>query len=204
MNQTATRGGWTKQPEELRRRAILDAALGCFGRKGYASTSMQDVAAAAGLTKGGVYFHFPSKEAVRDALVAELTAVERFALNDPEVLAMSPALRLREQLRRLVDGMQLDGVGVLGTIAEFATRHGAGLEGARAFFFGAVGSLAETIAAGQREGSFRTDAEPALLAELLLASADGLALHHELDSAGIGLCRGNERVLDAMVLMLSR
>jgi len=84
------------------------------------------------------------------------------------------------------------------------TRHGAGLDAARAFFLGTVACLAETIAAGQREGVFRTDAEPALLAELLLASADGLALQREPDSAGIGMCRGNERVLDAMVLVLVR
>ncbi|WP_394615103.1 ScbR family autoregulator-binding transcription factor [Lentzea sp. JNUCC 0626] len=51
------------------REAILHAAAEEFDRLGYERTSLTAVLARAGLTKGAFYFHFPSKEAVADALV---------------------------------------------------------------------------------------------------------------------------------------
>jgi len=42
--------------------AILDAALPVFLRYGYRKTSMQDVAAAADISRQGLYLHFPGKE----------------------------------------------------------------------------------------------------------------------------------------------
>lgn len=44
-----------------RREEVLAAAARCFMRKGYESTSMDDVAEALGATKGRVYHHFRSK-----------------------------------------------------------------------------------------------------------------------------------------------
>jgi AcrR family transcriptional regulator len=62
-----------------RRAAILAAAAGAFAERGFADTSMDDVAAAAGITRLIVYRHFDSKEAlyvavlrhVRDRLAEE-------------------------------------------------------------------------------------------------------------------------------------
>jgi TetR/AcrR family transcriptional repressor of nem operon len=39
-------------------------AAEAFGDRGYAGTSLSDVLKASGVTKGGFYFHFPSKEAL--------------------------------------------------------------------------------------------------------------------------------------------
>lgn len=47
-----------------KRAAILDAALAEFRATGYEATSMDRVAAAAGVSKRTVYNHFPSKEAL--------------------------------------------------------------------------------------------------------------------------------------------
>jgi AcrR family transcriptional regulator len=43
------------------RRRLLDVAAGLFIARGYGAVSMQDIASAAGLTKGAVYGHFRSK-----------------------------------------------------------------------------------------------------------------------------------------------
>jgi AcrR family transcriptional regulator len=58
-------------PEQTRREQILSAARKCFVERGYHPTRMEDIAATAGLSKGGVYFHFDSKREVFDALVEE-------------------------------------------------------------------------------------------------------------------------------------
>jgi AcrR family transcriptional regulator len=54
---------------ESRRNRILDAATEVFGRLGYEATRMDDVAKAAGIAKGLVYKHFPSKDALFESLV---------------------------------------------------------------------------------------------------------------------------------------
>ncbi|MGA2521324.1 MAG: TetR/AcrR family transcriptional regulator [Acidimicrobiales bacterium] len=56
---------------EATRRALLDSAATKFLQKGYAATSLDEVAAGARVTKGAVYHHFPSKRAVYEALTEE-------------------------------------------------------------------------------------------------------------------------------------
>ncbi len=58
-------------PEQARREQILSAARRCFIENGYHPTRMDDIAKAAGLSKGGVYFHFESKALVFETLVTE-------------------------------------------------------------------------------------------------------------------------------------
>src|SRR2546430_6885971 len=58
----------TDRAEETRRR-ILDAAAAAFGERGYAATSLNDLIRSSGVTKGGFYFHFPSKEALAVAVI---------------------------------------------------------------------------------------------------------------------------------------
>lgn len=198
-----SRGGWTKQPEAVRRAAILDAARSCFCKKGYANTSMQDIAGAAGLTKGGVYFHFDSKEAILDTLVREFTDIGRFGLDAPEVLEMPPLECLREQVGRLLAGLQVDGEASIGSLAEAVTRYGVGTAELKQFFTQAVTVFAATIVEGQKRGDFR-EADPRLLAEVIMAAVDGLALHEEFDNAGINMCSGHDRVLDLIVRCVMR
>jgi AcrR family transcriptional regulator len=53
------------------RERLLDAAAGVFAERGYRATTVDDLAAAAGLTKGAVYWNFDNKEAVLSALIEE-------------------------------------------------------------------------------------------------------------------------------------
>ena len=52
-----------------RERAILDAALKVFAAQGYTGTSMDAVAAEAGVTKPTLYSYFPSKESLFQAMM---------------------------------------------------------------------------------------------------------------------------------------
>lgn len=54
---------------EDQRRRILDAAIACFARGGFHATGMQAVCAEAGMSPGGLYRYFPSKEAIIEAIV---------------------------------------------------------------------------------------------------------------------------------------
>ena len=50
---------------------ILDAAARLFCRNGYRETSMRDIAAAAGMLAGSLYYHFASKDELLVAVYAE-------------------------------------------------------------------------------------------------------------------------------------
>ena len=63
-----------KAEAERTRARILASALSLFVKKGYERTSFTDVAARLKMTKGAVYWHFKSKEALLLALVDEMIA----------------------------------------------------------------------------------------------------------------------------------
>jgi AcrR family transcriptional regulator len=56
---------------QQRRRRVLDAALEVFTRDGYGAAAVDDIARASTTSKGGVYFHFPSKQALFLSLLDE-------------------------------------------------------------------------------------------------------------------------------------
>src|SRR4051795_10403715 len=55
-------------PFSGRQGRILDAAERCFVRAGFHRTTMQDVAAEAGMSPGNLYRYFPSKDAIASAI----------------------------------------------------------------------------------------------------------------------------------------
>ena len=59
---------------ETTRRALLDSATALFAERGYARTSLDEIAADARVTKGALYGHFPSKQALFRAVLQELEA----------------------------------------------------------------------------------------------------------------------------------
>ena len=61
----------TKRPEQVRR-ALLDHAAAIAIDHGVAGVTVQAVAAAAGVTKGGLFHHFGSKQALIESLFADL------------------------------------------------------------------------------------------------------------------------------------
>ena len=61
-----------KEQREASVRRILDAALNGILGRGYRSTTVEDIAAEAGLTKGAIYFYFENKTAVFLALLDQI------------------------------------------------------------------------------------------------------------------------------------
>ncbi len=59
-------------PPAVRSQQILDAALAVFAERGYAAARMDDIALRSGLSKGGLYAHFASKDEVFGALLSRV------------------------------------------------------------------------------------------------------------------------------------
>src|SRR5437867_13284359 len=53
------------------RQQILDASLRLFSERGFARTTVRDIARQAGITDAAIYYHFQSKRELLEALVEE-------------------------------------------------------------------------------------------------------------------------------------
>ncbi|ONI84378.1 hypothetical protein ALI144C_14530 [Actinosynnema sp. ALI-1.44] len=60
-----------QQRSEQTRRQLIAAAAELFDRVGFVRATMADISSAAGVTKGALYFHFPSKDTLSDAVQCE-------------------------------------------------------------------------------------------------------------------------------------
>jgi len=100
-----------KLPRDERVDALLRAAMEEFLEKGYDGSSMDAVAARAGLTKGGLYHHFRSKEdlliAVHDRLMEPIVALLDRASEEPRAV---------DGLRRFISGY----IGLCDSVSELA------------------------------------------------------------------------------------
>jgi TetR/AcrR family transcriptional regulator len=167
MNQTA-RPRREKSPGARR---IEAAARRLFAARGYAGTSMADLATAAGVSKATVFHHYRNKRALYEALVGDAFA------------------GFRDQLIPLLDAEH----DLQGSLANFAAAHVERLtrmQGtmrlvAREMLSGTTGSgellsgsemsrnfslLVDALRRGQASGTVRADVDPGLAVFLLLSA----------------------------------
>ena len=87
---------------------ILNGALQEFLARGYAGTSMDRVAATAGVSKPTVYNHFQDKEGLFTALVQKIARERCQSKFNPETLGGPPAESLPRLLEQMVDSIADD------------------------------------------------------------------------------------------------
>ncbi|RTL34013.1 MAG: TetR family transcriptional regulator [Rhodocyclaceae bacterium] len=95
----------TKEEAELTRRHILDAARRVFLECGVARTTLEKVAAAAGVTRGAVYWHFRNKTDLFFAMreQATLPFVDRVVFDEAEA---DPLQGIERALREIIHIME--------------------------------------------------------------------------------------------------
>jgi TetR/AcrR family transcriptional regulator, transcriptional repressor for nem operon len=92
---------------------LLDAAVAVIRAKGYAAMRIDDVCAAAGLTKGSFFHHFKSKEELA------LAAADRFAAKADALFAGAPDCAADDPLARLLAYVDFRKAGAQGELAAF-------------------------------------------------------------------------------------
>ena len=120
----ATTGLTKAEQSDKTRRALLDAARTFFTAQGYVAASTEEVVRRAGLTRGALYYYFPNKAALFEAVFDEVGQEYIAALQADLLAAQGDAWqRLMRGVERFLDRLRdpsvrrivyLDGPAVLG------------------------------------------------------------------------------------------
>jgi AcrR family transcriptional regulator len=165
----------TDRGSETRRR-ILEVAAEAFAERGYTGTSLSDVLKASGVTKGGFYFHFPSKEAL--ALAALRHKQEQWT--GAVMAAMLRHPRGVDQLAAMVDALcdqheQDPACRAISRLScELGDEHPELRPELRTQLTTWMDLVAALIRRGQDEGDIRPEVEPEVAAEVAVESFIGL------------------------------
>ena len=156
---------------------IIAAAISLFARRGYENTSLEEVALAAGFTKGAVYYYFRSKETL---LVRVLHDIEARSIDQPiaavRAAGGTPAQRLQAfiKLRLRWAEANADDLAVLMYLclasAGDAARAG---EQTQQFYDKLTDFLEKTIDEGKALGEFSTEQSARDIANYMIAVNDG-------------------------------
>lgn len=199
----------TKEEAAHTRDTILHSALAVFSTKGYAATTLEDVAAKAGVTRGAIYWHFGSKAALFNELIAgvgsrsaSLTQSAAAAGGTlPEVLQ-----RVFVDLLAAVEGdPQLRSVMELALFkTEMTAELRPGLQERTRAGQALLAGVAQAMQAGISAGELRADLAAPDLARGFLAAQNGLLYMWLADPKAFNLTEAARSVAQILVRGLGR
>jgi AcrR family transcriptional regulator len=170
------RSGVTARDPERTRERLLQAASREVYRTGFQSASLDTILASTGVTKGALYYHFKSKEALGYAVVEEIIAPDvqgkwvrpLQSVKDPIDALIGAVQRIPVRPKDVRGGCQLN------NLAQEMSPLDAGFRKRLAIIFDDWReAVASVLREGQSQGSVRGDVEPADAAGLLIAMVEG-------------------------------
>lgn len=164
---------------ELRRAELLDHSLRLFLERGFANTSLNDVIAASGVSKGAFYHYFSSKEALLEALAARFAEERLKALQLPGRQPKDTAVTRLNQVLASLRRLRVETIGIPdhAVAALFRPENHdlyARISAAWERIFRPV--FAKVFVDGVKEGTFHTEDPEGVADLLLLLIAQGRSL----------------------------
>src|SRR5262245_10322248 len=176
----ALRPATKKAQREASVEGLLTAARALFVLQGYKHTTVDEIAVAARLTKGAVYFYFRSKEALLLALLNRVETIVIGGMNERIAAAGQGAARrlvafMHGQARLGVESPE-DVLLLILMSLEFAGTNGPVDARIRSVYDRLYKAIESTIALGKRRGEFRADIGTREQAAIVMALHDGTFL----------------------------
>lgn len=99
----------TKEEALETRHLLLDAAERVFERQGVASTSLNEIAREAGVTRGAIYWHFKNKADLFNAMLDRvILPMEEFVYSSDKPEHGNPIAFIRKSAMRVMSGLESD------------------------------------------------------------------------------------------------
>src|SRR5580693_8208178 len=174
-NRPRRSGPAPRDPERTRER-LLQAAFREVYKSGFQSAGLDAILAAAGVTKGALYHHFNSKEALGYAVVEEIIAP------DNRGQWLRPLENCEDPIEALIGTVQelsvqpevvRGGCPLINLAQEMSPLDGGFRQRLATIFRDWQEGVAAALRDGQKHGKVRRDLEPAQAAGLLIAMVEG-------------------------------
>lgn len=190
----------SKSKAQRSRDKILRAATSVFAEKGFEAASMDDIVQASGVSKGGIYWHFKSKDEMIAAVFRELFEQEIEQMAALVVAGGSASDRLAQIMRASVADVQALDAELPFTLEIYAqaARQEALGEVLQAYFSRYHAMLTELVAQGVAQGEFRP-VDPADTALTLMSLFEGLLLLWVFSHDALDLSRQVEASLSLLL-----
>lgn len=181
---------WTRERRlEHTRSLLLDAAEDVFAERGFTAATLDDIAHAAGYTKGAIYKHFTTKE---DLFLAVSDRYwRRYFDNFAEVMAASPEVgaheldEIAERWRQLSHDRGAEHAALGHEFSLYLVRNPDARERVAAKRSEVVEALAKFIVEGiDRLGGTLT-IPPSTFAQILISTSDSVVLASQLEDANL-------------------
>lgn len=192
----------TKEEAQETRNAILDAAEVVFQERGVSQTSLGEIAAAAGVTRGAIYWHFKNKEDLFNAMIerivgaVEIKLAELQARNDENPVRLIRDLSCYYIDRVANDPRYLKIVDISWHKCEYVGEM-AGIRDTHMECGNRYHALSvECFSKAREKGLLRADVDPCVAAIGLIAIVDGLVANWALDQAMFPLASYGPAVID--------
>jgi AcrR family transcriptional regulator len=196
------RGSYKKS--EVSRRQVLEAAVRALAKRGYAKTSVSDIASAAGMSKGAVHYHFESKDDLIAKVLEHCAALARERVGEAWDAPGQPIERIQRAIHAM-RAMRKEGSAELRVLADLSAQ---GLHDPR--LKGLLGKMFETnkkemedhLIGSLPEVGLRTKLPVHLILRLLMGALDGLGMHDYFDPLSPADDTALEEALQAIGLSL--
>lgn len=199
----------TKQEAQETRSRILDAAERVFHEKGVAHAGLEEIAAAAEVTRGAIYWHFKDKAELFDAMMQRVVLPAEEMLERAERGAGDDPLRLlrRATVEVLLRTARDPRMQRVFEIAYHKCEYVGDAVGVRARHIASQKECLRTIEAGFREcvrgGHLPAAVNPKVAAVGAMSLVSGLIANWVLDRSSFALARHAEALVDTYFRGLS-
>ncbi|MEL6525329.1 MAG: TetR/AcrR family transcriptional regulator [Chloroflexota bacterium] len=160
---------------------ILMTASALIAKQGFAETSMNDIVRASGLSKGGVYWHFKSKDDIIQAIVNHIFEQQMMFLKKTLSAEGSAIDRIKHLLQLVATSVNDAETAVPSSIDIYALvlRNDNLLHNLRTYFEQYQQLLTQLITQGIEEGELATD-NPKQIAMVFISTIEGILLLHDV------------------------
>jgi TetR/AcrR family acrAB operon transcriptional repressor len=195
----------TKEEAAATRDSILDAAEQLFAEQGVSRTTLQHIAAAAGVTRGAIYWHFDDKLALFDAMIERVVMPLEAALSPlDEAGSADPLNELREYmlggLRKTVGDARARRVFEIAALKmEFVGELAAARTRRYECLQGWMARAESRIALAAERGELRPGVQPRAAALAMWVLVDGLIRNWLFDPEEFDLLEVGTQAVDAQL-----
>ncbi len=195
---TLLRGRYKKS--KASRQQVLDAAIQALAERGFARTSINDIAAAAGMSKGAVHYHFRKKDDLIIAVLERCVRITHERVQAAWDSTGSPTEKIHRALHEMHDRWRQGGpeLRVLADLMAQGIHDEKLREPVAAMFKKTRREFIDQLVGSLQELGMRPKVPGHIVPRLLLATLDGLVVHDFFDPVSE---QDNEQIMRAIEMV---